>query len=68
MNAPKRADTQRDKHFFKRSSRMSLLKTKDAKKNNFSQDREQLVTLSEARAAFEEERRKKNNEYQRSHL
>ncbi len=47
---------------------MSLLKTKDAKKNNFSQDREQLVTLSEARAAFEEERRKKNNEYQRSHL
>ncbi|ATF10199.1 MULTISPECIES: hypothetical protein [Enterovibrio] len=47
---------------------MSLLKTKDAKKNNSSRDREQLVTLSEARAAFEEERRKKNNEYQRSHL
>ncbi|WP_150142741.1 hypothetical protein [Candidatus Enterovibrio escicola] len=47
---------------------MSLLKTKDAKKNKSSRDREQLVTLSEARAAFGEERRKKNNEYQRNNL
>ncbi|WP_150138653.1 hypothetical protein [Candidatus Enterovibrio escicola] len=47
---------------------MSLFKTKDAKKNNSSRDREQLVTLSEARAVFGEERRKKNNEYKRNHL
>ncbi|ATF10208.1 hypothetical protein [Candidatus Enterovibrio altilux] len=47
---------------------MSLLKTKDAKKNKSSRDREQLVTLSEARAAFGEERRKKNNEYKRNYL